>query len=97
RASHSFPTRRSSDLYVGLEFAQMFARFGSRVTVVHRRSHLLAREDHDISQAILAMLQTENICFHLGAECISFERRGEQKVVKLSDRKSTRLNSSHVK
>lgn len=65
--------------YVGLEFAQMFRRFGAEVTVVQRGPRLLPREDEDVSEAILDMLQVEGIKFRLEAECISFERRGEHK------------------
>jgi pyruvate/2-oxoglutarate dehydrogenase complex dihydrolipoamide dehydrogenase (E3) component len=70
--------------YVGLEFAQMFRRFGVEVTVVQRGPRLLPREDEDVSEAILDMLQAEGIKFRLEAECISFARRGEQKVVGLN-------------
>jgi pyruvate/2-oxoglutarate dehydrogenase complex dihydrolipoamide dehydrogenase (E3) component len=69
--------------YVGLEFAQMFRRFGAEVTVVHRGPRLLPREDEDVSEAILDMLRAEGIEFRLEAECISFECRGEDKIVSL--------------
>ncbi|MHB2264581.1 FAD-containing oxidoreductase [Aliihoeflea sp. PC F10.4] len=83
--------------YVGLEFAQMFARFGARVTVVQRGPRLLPREDHDISEAILAMLQAEGISFRLDAECISFERDGDRKKVNLScERGEREVVGSHV-
>lgn len=83
--------------YVGLEFAQMFARFGSRVTVVQRGPRLLAREDRDISQAVLAMLEAEGIAFRLKAECISFARRGAQKRVELACENGDReVAGSHV-
>ena len=58
--------------YIGLEFAQMYRRFGARVTVVEKGSHLIAREDPDISEAIKAILEEEGIAFRLDAECISF-------------------------
>jgi pyruvate/2-oxoglutarate dehydrogenase complex dihydrolipoamide dehydrogenase (E3) component len=58
--------------YVGLEFAQMFRRFGSKVTVVEKGSALIAREDPDISDAIKAILEEEGIAFRMKAECISF-------------------------
>jgi pyruvate/2-oxoglutarate dehydrogenase complex dihydrolipoamide dehydrogenase (E3) component len=69
--------------YVGLEFAQMFRRFGAEVTVVQRGPRLLQREDEDVSEAILDMLRAEGIEFRLEAECISFECRGEDKIVSL--------------
>jgi pyruvate/2-oxoglutarate dehydrogenase complex dihydrolipoamide dehydrogenase (E3) component len=63
--------------YVGLEFAQMFRRFGSAVTVVEKGPRLIAREDEDISAAVKDILEKEGIGIRLGAECISFEPRGE--------------------
>ena len=58
--------------YIGLEFAQMYRRFGSKVTVVEKGSRLISREDPDISDAIKAILEEEGIAFRLKAECISF-------------------------
>ncbi|WP_266160807.1 FAD-containing oxidoreductase [Dyella silvatica] len=59
--------------YIGLEFGQMFRRFGSRVTIIERASRLLPHEDEDTSAAVLALLQNEGITVHLGAECIALE------------------------
>jgi pyruvate/2-oxoglutarate dehydrogenase complex dihydrolipoamide dehydrogenase (E3) component len=47
--------------YIALEFAQMYRRFGARVTVVERGSRLASREDHDISDAIRGILENEGI------------------------------------
>ncbi|MDQ2633637.1 MAG: FAD-containing oxidoreductase [Pseudomonadota bacterium] len=58
--------------YIGLEFAQMFRRFGSQVTVVEKGPRLIAREDPDISDAIRTILEEEGIAFRTKAECISF-------------------------
>src|SRR5690606_9732958 len=58
--------------YIGLEFAQMFRRFGSKVTVVEKGPRLISREDPDISDAIREILEAEGIAFRLEAECISF-------------------------
>src|SRR5690606_37995143 len=52
--------------------AQMFRRFGSKVTVVEKGPRLIAREDPDISDAIKTILEEEEIAFRLKAECISF-------------------------
>lgn len=57
--------------YIGLEFAQMFRRFGSEVTVVERMDRLVAREDEEISESIRATLQAEGITIRTSAECIS--------------------------
>ncbi len=56
--------------YVGLEFAQIYRRFGSRVTVVERGPRLIAREDEDVSATVLEVLQREGIEFRLSASCI---------------------------
>jgi pyruvate/2-oxoglutarate dehydrogenase complex dihydrolipoamide dehydrogenase (E3) component len=63
--------------YIGLEFAQMYRRFGSEVTVVEKGSRLIQREDEDISDAVKGILEKEGINIRLDAECISFEPRGE--------------------
>ncbi|HEX8059163.1 MAG TPA: FAD-dependent oxidoreductase, partial [Novosphingobium sp.] len=57
--------------YIGLEFAQMYRRFGAEVTVVERMKHLIAREDEDISEAIREILEDEGITVRTGAECIA--------------------------
>ena len=64
--------------YIGLEFAQIYRRCGSKVTVVHRGDRLVAREDEDVSEVILEMLQNEGIEVRLKATCAAFERRGDQ-------------------
>ncbi len=61
--------------YIGLEFGQMFRRFGSKVTVVEMAPRLLRREDEDISAAILDILQREQINVRLNAKCIGFSKR----------------------
>ena len=66
--------------YIGLEFAQMYRRFGSKVTVVERSPRLISREDPDISDAIRAILEDEGIAFRLNAECISFSPRPRRRV-----------------
>ena len=59
--------------YIGLEFSQMFRRFGSRVTIVEMAPRLIAREDEDVSQAVKEILEAEGIAVRTGAECISLE------------------------
>ena len=54
--------------YIGLEFGQMFRRFGSRVTIVQRAGQLLPREDPDIAQTILEILQEDGIEVYLEAQ-----------------------------
>ncbi len=62
--------------YIGLEFAQMYRRFGSRVTVVEMGPRLIARDDQDVSDTIREILEFEGVEFRLEAECIRVERRG---------------------
>src|SRR5881296_2228972 len=69
--------------YVGLEFAQMYRRFGSEVTVVERGPRLIHREDEDVSENIKTILEGEGIKIRLGAECIGFEKRGDQVAVQV--------------
>ncbi len=56
--------------YIGLEFAQMYRRFGSQVTVVERQPRLIGREDEEISETIRDILEAEGITVRTGAECI---------------------------
>jgi pyruvate/2-oxoglutarate dehydrogenase complex dihydrolipoamide dehydrogenase (E3) component len=62
--------------YVGLEFAQMYRRFGSDVTVIEKEPRLLPHEDVEVAAAIQAALEAEDIKIRLGAECIRLGRRG---------------------
>ncbi len=55
--------------YVGLEFAQMFRRFGSEVTIIERGGRLMKQEDHDISKAIAEILQKEDISILFNTDC----------------------------
>ena len=56
--------------YVGLEFAQMFRRFGSQVTVIERGDRLIAREDEDVSSTLQEVLESEGVSVRLNAACI---------------------------
>jgi pyruvate/2-oxoglutarate dehydrogenase complex dihydrolipoamide dehydrogenase (E3) component len=62
--------------YVGLEFGQMYRRFGSEVTVVEIGPRLTPREDEDVSDAIADFLAREGIAFRLNATCLSVSRSG---------------------
>ncbi|CAD7032125.1 mercuric reductase [Pseudorhizobium halotolerans] len=59
--------------YIGLEFAQMYRRFGAEVTVIEKGERLIGREDHDVSDAIREILEAEGIQVRIGAECIRLE------------------------
>ncbi|MGU7774352.1 FAD-containing oxidoreductase [Burkholderia sp. MR1-5-21] len=69
--------------YVGLEFGQMYRRFGSRVTVVEKGPRLIRREDEDVSQAVREILENEGIDVQLDANCLSARRDGGRVVVGL--------------
>ena len=62
--------------YVGLEFAQMYRRFGAAVTVVEMKQHLIPREDPDVSAAVEEILRGEGVTVRTGAKCISLAPRG---------------------
>jgi pyruvate/2-oxoglutarate dehydrogenase complex dihydrolipoamide dehydrogenase (E3) component len=64
--------------YIGLEFAQMYRRFGSEVTIIEAGPQLAGHEDGDVSSAILEILEREGINVRLNATCISFSRHGEE-------------------
>ena len=59
--------------YVGLEFAQIFRRFGAEVTIVEKSSRLIAREDEDVSEAIRQILEGDGIRVRTNAECITLK------------------------
>ncbi len=63
--------------YIGLEFAQMYARFGSRVTVVERGKRLVAHEDEDVSLAVKQILEAEGIAVRTNSECLHFKPQPE--------------------
>ena len=59
--------------YVGLEFAQAFARFGSRVTVLERGPRLLSREDKDVANMLLQILRLDGIEVRFNVEVTQME------------------------
>jgi pyruvate/2-oxoglutarate dehydrogenase complex dihydrolipoamide dehydrogenase (E3) component len=63
--------------YIGLEFAQIYRRFGSEVTVVEMSPRLIGREDEDVSQAVREILEAEGIEVRLNAKCISLAKRDD--------------------
>ena len=60
--------------YIGLEFGQMYRRFGSEVTIVEMGPRLIGREDEDISEAVRQILEAEGIQIRLNAKCISLAK-----------------------
>ncbi len=83
--------------YIGLEFAQMYRRFGSKVTVVERGARLIAREDDDVSDEIRAILEHEGIEIRTGAECMALSKKGDRIVVGLECKDEAPIaEGSHV-
>jgi pyruvate/2-oxoglutarate dehydrogenase complex dihydrolipoamide dehydrogenase (E3) component len=63
--------------YVGLEFAQAYRRFGSEVTVIELGSHLIAREDEDVSRAIAEILKDEDIDIRVSSKVVAVAKQGD--------------------
>lgn len=63
--------------YIGLEFGQMYRRFGSKVTIIEMGKRLIGREDEEVSQGVTEILEGEGIQVRLNAECISTRKEGE--------------------
>jgi len=83
--------------YVGLEFAQMFRRFGSQVTVVEMGQRLIGREDEDVSQTVAEILEAEGIEFRLNAKCISLAKHARGVAVQVTCQEgSPDVVGSHV-
>jgi len=70
--------------YIGLEFGQMFRRFGSRVTIIEMGERLISREDEDVSDTVREILENEGINVRLNAKCISFSKRDGKIVAHVS-------------
>jgi len=64
--------------YVGLEFGQIFRRFGSEVTIIEKAARLIAHEDEDVSKEVHAILEREGIEVRLNATCIELMKHNEE-------------------
>jgi pyruvate/2-oxoglutarate dehydrogenase complex dihydrolipoamide dehydrogenase (E3) component len=83
--------------YVGLEFAQMFRRFGSAVSVIEAAPRLIVREDTDISQAVAGFLQNEGVSLHLNSTAIEVEQAGGDVAVTVrSVEQISRIRGTHL-
>src|SRR5271167_314948 len=83
--------------YIGLEFAQMYRRFGSRVSVIEMGPQLIGREDEDVAVAIQAILEAEGIAFRLNAECVAVARRDDGVALRLNCAEEPReIAGSHL-
>lgn len=83
--------------YVGLEFAQMYRRFGAQVTIVEMGPRLISREDEDVSQCVLEIVQAEGVRVELRSECMTVEKRGDRIAIKLDcEGISREVEGSHL-
>jgi pyruvate/2-oxoglutarate dehydrogenase complex dihydrolipoamide dehydrogenase (E3) component len=69
--------------YVGLEFGQMFRRFGSEVSIIEVGPRLIQREDEDVSKTVQEILEGEGVQVHLNAKCIGVSKKGSEIVAQL--------------
>ena len=83
--------------YVGLEFAQLFRRFGSEVTVIEQHLRLASREDEDASRVIREIFAAEGIQLRVNAKCIHLERQGDGVLAGMEcDEGAPHVEGSHV-
>lgn len=83
--------------YIGLEFAQMYRRFGSRVTVIEQADRLIAREDEEVSDGVREILEGEGIEIRRNAACIEVARAGNGVAIGLDCADGApRLSGSHL-
>lgn len=83
--------------YIGLEFGQVYRRFGSRVTIVQRGPRLIAREDPDVSEGVRSILENEGIEMRMEANCIDAARKDGGIEVKVECREGApAVTGSHV-
>jgi len=69
--------------YIGLEFGQMYRRFGSEVTIIEMGPRLVGHEDEDVSAAIKDIVEREGVSVRLNAKCIRLAKRGDEVVVEV--------------
>ncbi len=83
--------------YIGLEFAQMYRRFGSRVTVVEMGDRLIARDDEDVSAAVKEILENEGIEIRLNAQCLTVSGHAQGVAVQVEcDSGAPEIVGSHL-
>ena len=83
--------------YIGLEFGQMYRRFGSEVTIIELAPRLIAREDEDVSQAIADFLEDEGIDVRVNSKVVGVEKQGSSIGVTVqSDGKTSQVIGTHV-
>ena len=83
--------------YIGLEFAQMYRRFGAQVTVIEKMPQIIGREDAEVSEAIIDILQREGVAIEMGANCVRIEKRDDRIALTLDcDGRNREIVGSHL-
>ena len=83
--------------YIGLEFAQVYRRFGSEVTVIEAAPRLIAREDEDVSRAVADFLKEEGIDVRVDSKVVGVEKQGNSIAVKVeSAGKISKVAGTHM-
>jgi pyruvate/2-oxoglutarate dehydrogenase complex dihydrolipoamide dehydrogenase (E3) component len=83
--------------YIGLEFAQAYRRFGSRVTVIETGPRLISREDESVSAAVQKILEAEGVVVRLNANCLKVSRKNTNVAVNVScDGETEEIIGSHL-
>lgn len=71
--------------YIGLEFGQMFRRFGSKVTIIERNDRIIGREDRETSAVIQEFMELEGVAFRLGSACLTAEKGDSGEIIAKMD------------
>jgi pyruvate/2-oxoglutarate dehydrogenase complex dihydrolipoamide dehydrogenase (E3) component len=82
--------------YIGLEFGQMYRRFGSEVTIIEHGPRLVSREDADISAAIADILSREGITVRFDAKCLRIGKQGDDIVMTVDCDGTSEVRGSHL-
>ncbi len=83
--------------YIGLEFGQMFKRFGSEITIIEKTNHLLPREDEDVAEEIQNIFKQDGIKFLLNSEVHKISKHGRNISLKVKSGKSNKIiEGSHL-
>jgi len=83
--------------YIGLEFAQMFRRFGSRVTVIHNSGQIVSREDPEVATELQQILEAEGLTILLNAQATRVEQKGTAITISVEGlHGSSRVTGSHL-
>jgi pyruvate/2-oxoglutarate dehydrogenase complex dihydrolipoamide dehydrogenase (E3) component len=82
--------------YIGLEFGQMYRRFGSAVTIIQRNPRLVPHEDEDVSEAIAGFLTKEGVSVRVNAKCLGVRKDGSDIVMTVDSGGTSEIRGSHL-